>query len=170
MPKPPSRPSLPASGSSGRAPSSAAGPTRSSRFCVDGCGGGNSGAYLFEGGEFYGAFGRPTAHMRWQTTFDLLYGAGQSSNPGTIYAARAVTGFRFLSNPTDEASFVLELNGGLSYYGVGSPGASAPMVGGSLRLGVDVNSVEILGAASVDTILAAGAASATIPLGYAFDR
>ncbi len=140
-------------------------------LCVDECGGNSgSGSYLLEGVELYGAFGRPTAHMRWQTTFDRLYGAGRDSNAGTLYAARAVTGFRFLSNPTDEASFVLELNGGLSYYGVGSPGASAPMAGGSLRLGVDVNSVEILGTLSADTIFAASLASATISLGYAFDR
>jgi hypothetical protein len=142
--------------------------------CFFHCEDGGAGDYLFEGGSFTASLGRPKAHIRWQLDLDVLHGSEQTNTFGVkvddIYAARAITGFRLLSNPGASPSVVFELNGGLSYYLVEGSDFSPPMLGGTMRIGADVDSIEVLAAASFDTILRATAASATVSLGYKFDN
>jgi hypothetical protein len=123
--------------------------------------------YVFYGALAYASLGAPSAHLRWQTTLEFLYGPDSSANFGRVVGGTALSGLRFLSNPGGPASLLVEVNGGLGYFGCSDSTMSAPMGVVSFRLGADFRRFELLGQVTVDSIILESIASATIDLGYA---
>jgi hypothetical protein len=123
--------------------------------------------YVFYGAQVYASLGEPSAHFRWQTTLEFLYGPDWgSSNFGRVVGGTALSGIRFLSNPGGPASLLVELNAGLGYFGCSNTDVSAPMAVLSLRLGAGFRPFELLGQVTVDSIILEQITSATIDLGY----
>jgi len=126
--------------------------------------------YALFGALAYLALGRLGSHVRWKTSLEWLYGPATSDNFGSMSAGRLLTGGQYLSDPRHGGGLLVELAGGLSYYGLpASSDASAPMLAASFAAGVRVERVELLGRVSFDTFLFEYMATATISLGYAFD-
>jgi hypothetical protein len=137
-------------------------------LCILGpCAGGtDTRPYVFYGAQAYASLGEPSSHFRWQTTLEFLYGPQTSANFGRVVGGTALSGFRFLTDPQGPASLLVELNGGLGYFGCSDTDVSAPMAILSLRLGANFRPFELLGQVTVDTIVLEQIASVTVDLGY----
>lgn len=138
-------------------------------LCIFGpCAGGtDTRPYVFYGAQVYASLGEPSSHFRWQTTLEFLYGPESGANFGRVVGGTALSGFRFLTDPQGPMSLLVELNGGLGYFGCSNTDVSAPMAVASLRLGADFRPFELLGQVTVDTVVLEQIESVTIDLGYA---
>jgi hypothetical protein len=138
-----------------------------SRSCPD-----NVWPYAVSTFEADAALGRRSSRARWLTSLNVTYGLPMTLEAGHFWAARLITGVRFVATPRSTSSFVLEVAGGATYYAVAhgntevSGYASAPMLSTSVGAGARIGHLDLLMRTNVDTIFLESVASCQLVLGF----
>jgi hypothetical protein len=124
--------------------------------------------YALTGLEVDASLGRPTSRFRWLSSVSVTYGPPIQGNAGALWAGRLATGFQFLLHPRRPSSLLVEVQSGVTYYGVAMEGVSLPMASVSEAIGGRFDHVEILARLSLDSILIESVVGGGVVLGLGF--